>query len=151
MNDSRPEAASRYLAWAKLHSNARFNLASSGVLDYPLAELPVQIKDLEIGGTGPYGFKPLMERLATKAGVPEDCVVYTHGTSMANYIALTALVRHGDEVLVERPTYDPLLTILAHIGVRVSRFDRRPEKGFRLGLGELERNISAKTRLVVLV
>jgi hypothetical protein len=121
MNSLRSEAASRYLAWAKLHSNARFNLASSGVLDYPLAELPVRIEDLEIVGTGPYGFKPLMERLAAKAGVAEECVVYTHGTSMANYIALTALVQPGDEVLVERPTYDPLLTILDHIALRSSR------------------------------
>jgi aspartate/methionine/tyrosine aminotransferase len=150
MNGLQSEAASRYLAWAKLHSNARFNLASSGVLDYPLAELPVHIEDLEIGGTGPYGFKPLMERLAAKAGVPEECVVYTHGTSMANYIALTALVRRGDEVLIERPTYDPLLTILDQVGAKVSRFDRRPEKGFRLGLGELERKITPQTRLVVL-
>jgi aspartate/methionine/tyrosine aminotransferase len=149
MNGLRSEAASRYLAWAKLHSNARFNLSSSGVLDYPLADLPVKIEDLEIGGTGPYGFKPLMERLAAKAGVPEECVVYTHGTSMANYIALTALVQRGDEVLIERPTYDPLLTILDHIGANVSRFDRRPEKAFRLGLGELERKITPQTRLVV--
>src|ERR1700749_1546914 len=146
MNGLRAEAASRYLAWAKLHSNARFNLAPSGVLDYPLAELPVRIEDLEIGGTGPYGFKPLMERLAAKAGVPEDCVVYTHGTSMANYIALPALVQPGDEVLVERPTCDPLLAVLDHIGARVSRFDRRPEKGFRLGLGELERKLTPQTR-----
>ena len=150
MNSLRSEAASRYLAWAKLHSNARFNLASSGVLDYPLAELPVRIEDLEIVGTGPYGFKPLMERLAAKAGVAEECVVYTHGTSMANYIALTALVQPGDEVLVERPTYDPLLTILDHIGARVSRFDRRADRGFRLGLGELERKLTPQTRLVVL-
>ena len=85
MNSLRSEAASRYLAWAKLHSNARFNLASSGVLDYPLAELPVCIEDLEIGGTGP-DFEPLMERLAAKAGVPEECVVYTHGTSMATIL-----------------------------------------------------------------
>jgi aspartate/methionine/tyrosine aminotransferase len=150
MNDSQCSAVSRYLAWAKLHSYARFNLAVSGLLDYPLAELPVRIEDLEIGGTGPYGFKPLMERLAAKAGVPEGCVVYTHGTSMANFIALTALVRRGDEVLVERPTYDPLLTILDHLGARVSRFERRAEKGFRLGLGELERNLTPRTRLLVL-
>jgi aspartate/methionine/tyrosine aminotransferase len=150
MNDLRPDAVSRYLAWAKLHSNARFNLAASGILDYPLAELPVGIDDLEIGGTGPYGCKPLMERLAAKAGVPEDCVVYTLGTSMANYVALNALVHRGDEVLVERPTYDPLLTILDHLGANVRRFERRAEKGFRLGLGELERNLTPKTRLVVL-
>jgi hypothetical protein len=148
MNDS--DAVSHYLAWAKLHSNARFNLSSSGLLDYPLAELPVRIEDLEIGGTGPYGYQPLMERLAAKAAVPEQNVVYTLGTSMANYIALTALVHRGDEVLVERPTYDPLLAILEHRGARISRFDRRPEKGFRLGLGELERKLTPQTRLVVL-
>jgi hypothetical protein len=60
MNGWRGDAVSRYLAWAKLHSNARFNLAASGVLDYPLGELPVQIEDFEIGGTGPYGYEPLM-------------------------------------------------------------------------------------------
>ena len=38
MNGLRADAVTRYLAWAKLHSQARFNLAVSGVLDYPLAE-----------------------------------------------------------------------------------------------------------------
>src|SRR5271165_5571085 len=85
-----------------------------------------------------------------KAGVPEDCVVYTLGTSMANYIALTALVHRGDEVLIEQPTYDPLLTILDHLGAQIRRFERRADRGFRLGLGELERKITPHTRLVVL-
>jgi aspartate/methionine/tyrosine aminotransferase len=150
MNTLQTEAVSHYLAWAKLHSNARFNLAVSGVLDYPLSELPVRIEDLEIGGTGPYGYKPLVERLAAKAAVPENCLVYTFGTSMANFIALTALVHRGDEVLVEKPTYDPLLTVLEYIGVNIRRFERRAEKGFRLSLGELERNLTPRTRLVVL-
>jgi len=150
MNGLRSEAVTRYLAWAKLHSSARFNLAPSGVLDYPLSELPVRIEDLEIGGTGPYGYLPLMERLAAKAGVPQDCVVYTLGTSMANFIALTALVQRGDEVLIERPTYDPLLSILDHIGAKVRRFERLAEKGFKLGLGELERKLTPQTRLVIL-
>jgi hypothetical protein len=138
------------MAWAKLRADARYNLSSSGVVDYPLAELPVKITDLEIGGTGPYGYAPLMERLAAKAGVEKDCLVYTFGTSMANFLALNALVCRGDEVLVEKPTYDPLLAILDHIGAQVTRFERRPEKGFRMGLGELERRITKQTRLVVL-
>ncbi len=150
MNDLRQNAASQYLAWAKLHSSARFNLASSGIMDYPVSELPVEIKDLEFGGTGPYGYPPLMARLAEKAGVKDDCLVYTLGTSMANFVALTALTKLGDEVLVERPTYDPLLTILDHIGARVTRFERLAEKGFKLGLGELERKLTSRTRLVVL-
>jgi aspartate/methionine/tyrosine aminotransferase len=150
MSGSHSDAVSHYLAWAKLRSNARFNLSSSGVLDYPLAELPVHLEDLEIGGTGPYGYQPLMDRLAAKAGVPGECIVYTLGTSMANFVALTALVHRGDEVLIERPAYDPLLTILEHIGARVRRFERLAEKGFRLGLGELERNLTPQTRLVIL-
>jgi len=129
MDCLRLDAVSRYMAWAKLHSQARFNLAVSGVLDYPLAELPVDIKDLEIGGTGPYGYQPLMERLATKAGVPTECIVYTLGASMANFVALTALVNRGDEVLIERPTYDPLLTILDHVGAKV-RWQPRLERAF---------------------
>lgn len=150
MDDIRSGAFSRYLAWAKLHSGARFNLSSSGVMDYPLSELPVKLADLEISGTGPYGYPPLVERLAAKAGVPTECVVYTMGTSMANFIALTALVQRGDEVLIERPTYDPLLTILDHIGAKVSRFERLPEKGFKLGIGEFERKLTPHTRLVIL-
>jgi len=150
MNGSRAEAVSQYQAWAKLRSGARFNLAVSGVPDYPLADLPVRLDEIEIGGTGPYGFQPLMDRLATKAGVPQGCVVSTMGTSMANFLALTVLVEPGDEVLVERPTYDPLLAILHHLGAKVSRFERRPDRDFRLGLGELERRITQQTRLVVL-
>jgi aspartate/methionine/tyrosine aminotransferase len=150
MNYSEPEAISRYMAWAKLCSDARFNLAVSGVLDYPIRELPLRVEDLEIGGTDPYGYKPLMQRLAAKAGVSEESIVYTLGASMANFLALTALVHRGDEVLIERPTYDPLLTILEHLGARVTRFDRRADHGFRLGLGELERKITPDTRLVVL-
>jgi aspartate/methionine/tyrosine aminotransferase len=65
-------------------------------------------------------------------------------------VALTALVHRGDEVLIERPTYDPLLTILDHIGAKVGRFERLAEKGFKLGLGELERKLTPQTRLVIL-
>jgi len=150
MNEARAQAVSRYIEWAKLRSSARFNLAISGIIDYAMKELPVEIEDLELAGTGPYGYEPLIERLARKCGVAEQNVVYTIGTSMANYLALTALVSPGDEVLVEQPTYDPLLAILEHIGAKVRRFDRRPEKGFRVGLGELERRITPEIRLVVL-
>lgn len=150
MTGLRADAVSRYMAWAKLHSNARFNLAISGVSDYPLAELPVQIEDLEIGGTGPYGYAPLMERLGAKAHVPQNCVVYTLGASMASYIALTAVVRPGDEVLIEQPTYDPPLAILHHLGARIGRFERRAKHGFRLDLEEVERQLTPDVRLVVL-
>ena len=52
MKDLRREAVSRYLAWAKLQSEARFNLATSGVVDYPLSELPVRIETSKSAGLG---------------------------------------------------------------------------------------------------
>jgi aspartate/methionine/tyrosine aminotransferase len=91
-----------------------------------------------------------MERLAAKAGVPQNCVVYTLGTSMVNYIAITAVVRPGDEVLIEQPTYDPLITILHHLGAKVRRFERRAKQGYRLDLEEVELQLTSDTRLVVL-
>ena len=62
----------------------------------------------------------------------------------------TALIHPGDEVLVENPTYDPLLAVLAHLRANVKRFERRADRGFRLGLGELERKLTSGTCLVVL-
>mgnify|MGYP003416800600 CR=1 FL=1 len=37
---------SEYMEWAKTRSAARFNLASSGVAAFPLAELGARIEDL---------------------------------------------------------------------------------------------------------
>ncbi len=150
MSELQAKAVSRYLAWAKLCPTARFNLACSGMLDYPLAELPVTIGQLEIGGTGPYGYPQLLARLAEKTGAAQENIVSTFGTSMANFIALTVLVQRGDEVLVEKPTYDPLLTVLEHIGAKVVRFERPADQGFQLDLAELERKLTPNTRLVVL-
>jgi hypothetical protein len=48
-----------YMAWAKLGAASRFNLANSGVMGYPLAELPARIEDLEINGASSYGYAPL--------------------------------------------------------------------------------------------
>ncbi len=149
MNE-RGGVVSSYMEWAKLASHARFNLATSGMLDYPLAELPARLEDLEINGPSRYGYGPLQERLAAKTGAREACVVAAMGTSMANFVALAAMLEPGDEVLVEQPTYDPLLNLLLWLGARVRRFERRADKGFRVGLGEVERQLTPQTKLIAL-
>ncbi len=139
-----------YMRWAKIESGARFNLATSGVMDFPLAELPVEIRDLEINGPGRYGYPPLLERVAQKTGAPVECIVPSIGTSMANFVALSALIERGDEVLIERPTYHPMLQIVQWLGAKVRRFDRGPEQQFRIDLEVLEQKLTANTKLVVL-
>jgi aspartate/methionine/tyrosine aminotransferase len=150
MNPNTRAMGSMYLEWAKLHAEAKYNLATSGILGYPLFELPAAAKSLEINGPTIYGYEPLQERLARKCGVPQQCVVAAQGTTMANHLAMAAILSPGDEVLVERPTYGPMLEVPSYLGAQIRRFERRSEHGFEVDPDEVKRNITPKTRLVVL-
>ena len=149
MTGSRKEIRSAYLEWAKLRSQAKYNLATSGLDGFPLAQLPVKIEDLEISIGGSYGYPPLQQRLARKNGVAQECVVAANGTSMANHLAMAALLEPGDEVLIEHPSYEPLLTVAEYLGASIRRFPRRFEDGFQLDPREVERHLTLRTRLVV--
>ncbi|HXZ14342.1 MAG TPA: pyridoxal phosphate-dependent aminotransferase [Candidatus Sulfotelmatobacter sp.] len=150
MSPQRREIRSAYLEWAKLRSPARFQLAPSDVLHFPLAELRVRIEDLEISGPGGYGYAPLQQRLAAKAGVAPENVVPAQGTSLANHLAMAALIEPEDEVLIEEPAYEALLALALYLGARIRRFPRSFEAGFQIDPREVERAISPRTRLVVL-
>lgn len=146
----RTEARTAFIEWAKLRAAARFNLAASGVQGLPLSELPVKFSDLELSAPGSYGYAPLQERLARRYGVSTENVVSVIGTSMANYLAMSAVLEAGDEVVIEHAAYDPLLEIARYLGAVIKRLPRRPENGFQIRVEDLEQIISKKTRLVVL-
>lgn len=146
---NRREIRSAYLEWAKLRSAAKYNLATSGLDGYPLANLHAKIEDLEISAPGRYGYPPLQERLAKRSGVPTECIVAATGTSMANHLALAALVDPGDEVLIEQPAYEPLLAVAEYLGAHIRRFPRKFESGFELDPREIERAMTPRTRVVV--
>jgi aspartate/methionine/tyrosine aminotransferase len=137
------------MEWAKLESGARFNLAKSDLAAYPLARLPVRIEDLEIDGPAGYGYGPLQERLARKAGAPAECVVAATGTSMANHLAMAAVLEPGDEALIEHPTYELLVRVAEYLGATVRRFPQRFEGDFRVEPEEVARAITPRTRAVV--
>jgi aspartate/methionine/tyrosine aminotransferase len=150
MSGSGQSKRSVYMEWAKTCSHARFNLATSGVISVPLSEFPVSLDDLEITASGAYGYEPLQERLARHNGVPEECIVAATGTSMANHLAMAAVLEAGDEVLIEQPVYGPLLDVAEYLRVCVKRIPRRFETGFALEPAEIESAITNETRLIVL-
>lgn len=147
---ARSQMMSPYMEFAKLRSGATYNLATSGIMSYPLAELPVRLEDLEINGVNPYGYRPLIERLARYNNVPPECVVTSAGTSLANHLAMAATFDPGDEVLIEHPTYELLESTAEYLGAKLRRFERRLEDGFRIDPVEVERNITPQTKLIVL-
>jgi aspartate/methionine/tyrosine aminotransferase len=141
---------SDYMHWSKRQSRARFNLATSGVAPFPFRELPIDLKELEINGDNSYGYALLQQAIAAHHGVDPDCVVESAGTSMANHLAIAAIIEPGDEVLIEHPAYGPILDIAQYLQANVKRFRRVEENGWAIDPEEVRRCITPKTRLVVI-
>ena len=78
--------------WAKTQSRARFNLATSGVGSFPLAELPRQ-PALEINGDSTYGYAPLQQAIARECGVDPDFVVAAADEAACRASEQTEIIR----------------------------------------------------------
>jgi aspartate/methionine/tyrosine aminotransferase len=150
MSSSARTKRSLYMEWAKTHSHAKYNLATSGLIGVSREEFPLDVRELDITAPGGYGHAPLLARLAVHTGIPEQCMVTAAGTSMANHLAMAAVLDPGDEVVLEQPAYGPLLDVANYLGARVKRLPRRFESRFSISLDELQRSITTSTRLVVL-
>jgi len=141
---------SDYMYWAKTQSRARFNLATSGVAPFPLRELPVKLEELEINGDDSYGYPPLQHAIAAHHGVDPECVVESAGTSMANHLAMAAIIEPGDEVLIEHPAYGPILDVADYLQANVKRFRRAEENGWAIDPADVRHCMTPKTRLIVI-
>jgi aspartate/methionine/tyrosine aminotransferase len=138
-----------YMEWAKSRPAATFDLAISNVLACTLDDLPGARDALALSGHNENGYAPLVEAIARRYGVASDQVTTATGTSGANFFVCAALLEPGDEVLVERPGYDPLLGTPRLVGARVTRFDRVFEEGYRLDPDRVRQAMTPKTRLIV--
>jgi hypothetical protein len=136
--------------WSKTQSRARFNLATSGVAPFSLRDLPVTLKELEINGDDSYGYAPLQQAIAAHYGIDPECVVESAGTSMANHLAMAAIIEPGDEVLIEHPAYGPIRDVAEYLQANVKRFRRTEEAGWAIDPAEVRRRITPKTRLIVI-
>jgi aspartate/methionine/tyrosine aminotransferase len=139
-----------YMRWAKDHAAARYNLANSGLLGCSTEDLVLEPGDVQVNGPNHNGYPPLLEAIAKQYGVTAGQVVTAAGTSGANFLAFAALLEPGDGVLIEQPTYEPLLAALSFLGGRIRRFRRRFENGYRFDLSEIRSLLAGRVRLVVL-
>lgn len=141
---------SDYMHWAKFKPPVRFSLTGSEVPHFRMDSLVISIADLDLDGASHPRYRPLRERIASRYGVTVEQVVAADGTSMANFVAMAALISPGDEVLIEHPTYDPILGAASFLGATITRFERKAEDGFRLDPERVAAATSARTRLIVL-
>ncbi len=144
------QARAPYMEWAKSRRHAAVDLAGSNLLACTLEDLPGAREALDLAGESPNGYPPLVEAIALRYGVASDRVATANGCSGANFLACAAVLDGGDDVLMERPAYDPLIAAVRMLGGRVSFFDRRFEEGYALDPDRIRAAIGPKTRLIVL-
>ena len=140
---------SDYMHRAKFKPPVRYQLTGSEVPHFRMDSLPWSIADLDLDGASHPRYPPLREAIAARYGVSVDQVVAADGTSMANFLAMAALIEPGDEVLVEHPTYELLLGAASFLGAKIRRFERNPEDAFRLNPATVAAGMSDRTRLIV--
>ena len=142
-----------YIRWAKGLPKARINLARSGLEPCPPELLGLRASDLVANLPVHDGYRPLLEALARRYRVkPANVFTLPGGTSFANWMAAAAAL-HGapanNEVIVERPVYQPLLRIAQNLGGKVRRFDRYFDERYEIDLDRFERMINRRTRLAI--
>ena len=141
---------SAYMEWVKTLPPVAFNLANSGVKNFPLGGLRADWQALHLSGPAGYGYPPLVAAIAAKCQVPADCVVTAQGTSMANYLVMAALLKPGDDVLIEHPGYPLLWEAAQFTGANVRFFERDSANNFAIDLDSLKKLLTPSTRLIVL-
>ena len=139
-----------YLEWAKTRPSPELDLAGSNILACSLDDLPGARDAVGLSGANDTGYAPLMEAIAARYGTTAGRVTTASGTSGANFLVCAALLQPGDDVLVERPGYDPLLGAARMFGARTLRFERTFETGFALDPGRVTAALTPRTRLIVL-
>jgi aspartate/methionine/tyrosine aminotransferase len=135
--------------WAKTRPAATFDLANSNVLACSIDDLQGAHEALTLSGHNDNGYEPLIEAIARRYGASAAQVATAQGTSGANFQVFATLLTAGDDVLLERPGYDPLAGAARLLGARIVRFDRTRESGYALDSDRVHAAMTPRTRLIV--
>jgi 2-aminoadipate transaminase len=96
-----------------------------------LREAAARAFENDPAGTTAYGtsvgYPRLRAWIAEQHGVPVEQVLVTNGSMQADAFLFEHLVRPGDDVVVERPTYDRTLLSLRERGARVHQVELQPD------------------------
>ncbi len=96
-----------------------------------LRDAAIRAFESDPAGTTAYGtsvgYPRLRAWIADRHGVEPECVLVTNGSMQADAFLFEQLVRPGDDVVVERPTYDRTLLSLRERGARLHAVELEPD------------------------
>jgi aspartate/methionine/tyrosine aminotransferase len=130
-----------------------YDLASAGITKLKLRDV---VPGLDPEMVLDYGITNGSERLRRQIAAlykrtNERNVLVTTGTAEANLLAVYRLLEPGDEVVAIVPTYMQCIGLSESLGAVVKRCWLDEKRGYRLDLGELERLMTRKTKLILCV
>ena len=134
-----------------------YDMSESGVRPLTLRERVEMGFDLDAFLDQPLGYSqsngtiPLRERIAESyPDATIDHIEVTNGTSEANYVVASAVIRPGDVVAMQLPNYMQLPGVVRSLGATVAAFHLRQDRGWEPDWDEFERAVTPATRLLYL-
>lgn len=112
---------------------------------------PLALMDLSMGYTTSKGSPELREEIAKlHVNIESDDVLTFAGAQEAIYVFSRSVLKKGDEVIVQFPTYQSLYQVPLEIGCEVKYWNMNPEKNWSLDIEELRNLITPKTKCIIL-
>lgn len=145
-----PESWAPYRTWAKRYIPPRWDLTGSHVHPCTLADLPGAVEAVDLYERNEDGYPPLLRALARRFGVDSDRVTTANGATGAGFLALAALIRPGDKVMVEWPGYDPLSGAIRLLGGEIVDITREWDREFAVDPDQLAQSLTHDTKAIVL-
>jgi aspartate/methionine/tyrosine aminotransferase len=115
-----------------------------------MEDLPGAREALDLSAANDNGYAPLVDAIAAHYRVDRARIACATGCSGANFLVAAALVGAGDDVLIERPTYDPLIGACRLMGANILRFDRSFASAFAVDPDAIAHAMTPRTKLIVL-
>lgn len=140
-----------YLEWARTHlGRVKYDLAKSNIRSVTKEELNLSLDQIDLAFGEEGGEVELRDLIARRYGVPRTGVLVTAGATMGLFIACSAVLKAGDQALLESPIYEPIHRAAEHTGAELKTLERRFERGYQLDIEEVERKVGRGTRAILL-
>ena len=141
---------------SRWENTVEVNISESGVHPLTLAELlaldgrdVASLGDLSFHYPQANGLIELRETIASLYnGAGPDDVLVTVGAAEANYLALTALIEPGDEVVVVLPNYMQVWGLARNLGATVREVYLDGDRDWALDVDALDGAVGPRTKMI---
>lgn len=140
--------------FTEYESKAKYMMGSSDPESLLLKEAITDLSkyaDEPLGYALGNGYLPLREKLSTlyKTVLPNQIAIMNGGEETI-YVTMRALLKAGDEIIVQMPSYQSLSVVAKEIGCRITEFRPPFEQDWSFDIELLRSKFSSKTKLLVL-